>query len=146
MLGLWKRNWTRKRTVETPIARNIVYELVSLYQNHPSVILWANGNENGFNLEVDDLYHLYDLQDRPIFKDQSHMFFLLPFPRRLECCAIRSGFFGLGAKFFSPVVVVAKAVLLPVGRDRNFRPLATPPTFGTLEVPFHASDGPLPDR
>ncbi len=58
-------NW-HDPVVETPIARNIVYELVSLYQNHPSVILWANGNENGFNLEVDDLYHLYDLQDRPV--------------------------------------------------------------------------------
>jgi hypothetical protein len=58
-------NW-HDPVVETPIARNIVYELVSMYQNHPSVILWANGNENGFNLEVDDLYHLYDLQDRPV--------------------------------------------------------------------------------
>lgn len=58
-------NW-HEPVVETPIARNIVYELVSLYQNHPSVILWANGNENGFNLEVDDLYHLLDLQDRPV--------------------------------------------------------------------------------
>ncbi len=58
-------NW-HDPVVETPIARNIVYEMVSMYQNHPSVILWANGNENGFNLEVDDLYHLYDLQDRPV--------------------------------------------------------------------------------
>lgn len=58
-------NW-HDPVVETPIARNIVYELVAMYQNHPSVILWANGNENGFNLEVDDLYHLYDLQDRPV--------------------------------------------------------------------------------
>ncbi|MFG0255433.1 MAG: glycoside hydrolase family 2 TIM barrel-domain containing protein, partial [Rhodopirellula sp. JB053] len=58
-------NWHDPVT-ETPIARNNVYELVTKYQNHPSVILWANGNENGFNLEVDDLYHLYDLQDRPV--------------------------------------------------------------------------------
>ncbi len=52
--------------IDTPIARNIAYELVTRYQNHPSVILWANGNENGFNLEIDELYHLYDLQDRPV--------------------------------------------------------------------------------
>lgn len=58
-------NWHDPCT-DTPIARNIAYELVTKYQNHPSVILWANGNENGFNLEIDELYHLYDLQDRPV--------------------------------------------------------------------------------
>ncbi|QBG49232.1 glycoside hydrolase family 2 [Verrucomicrobia bacterium S94] len=58
-------NW-HDPVIDTPIARNLVYELVTTYQNHPSVIIWANGNENGFNLEVDELYHLYDLQNRPI--------------------------------------------------------------------------------
>ncbi|WP_448248832.1 glycoside hydrolase family 2 TIM barrel-domain containing protein [Thalassotalea agariperforans] len=57
----WHDPW-----IDTPIARNIAYELVTKYQNHPSVILWANGNESGFNLEIDDVYHLYDLQDRPV--------------------------------------------------------------------------------
>ncbi|WP_136083242.1 glycoside hydrolase family 2 TIM barrel-domain containing protein [Pontiella desulfatans] len=52
--------------IDTPIARNIAYEMVVKYQNHPSVVLWANGNENGFNLEIDELYPLYDLQDRPV--------------------------------------------------------------------------------
>ncbi|MEO0797140.1 MAG: glycoside hydrolase family 2 TIM barrel-domain containing protein [Verrucomicrobiota bacterium] len=58
-------NW-HDPVIDTPIARNLVYEMVAKYQNHPSVIIWANGNENGFNLEVDELYHLYDLQNRPI--------------------------------------------------------------------------------
>ncbi len=58
-------NW-HEPSIDTPIARNLVYELVALYQNHPSVILWANGNENGFNLEVDELYPLFDLQSRPV--------------------------------------------------------------------------------
>ncbi|WP_017446622.1 glycoside hydrolase family 2 [Gayadomonas joobiniege] len=57
----WHDPW-----IDTPIARNIAYEIVTKYQNHPSVILWANGNESGFNLEIDDLYHLYDLQDRHV--------------------------------------------------------------------------------
>jgi hypothetical protein len=52
--------------IDTPIARNIAYEIVTTYQNYPSVILWANGNEDGFNLEIDELYHLVDLQDRPV--------------------------------------------------------------------------------
>ncbi len=58
-------NW-HDPVIDTPIARNIAYEIVTTYQNHPSVILWANGNENGFNLEIDEVYHLYDLQDRPV--------------------------------------------------------------------------------
>ncbi|WAJ72395.1 glycoside hydrolase family 2 protein [Catenovulum adriaticum] len=57
----WHDPW-----IDTPIGRNIAYELVTKYQNHPSVILWANGNESGFNLEIDDIYHLVDLQDRPV--------------------------------------------------------------------------------
>jgi hypothetical protein len=52
--------------IDTLIARNIAYEIVTTYQNSPSMILWANGNEGGFNLDVDELYHLVDLQDRPV--------------------------------------------------------------------------------
>lgn len=58
-------NW-HDPVIDTPIARNIAYELVTTYQNHPSVILWANGNENGFNFETDELYRFYDLQERPV--------------------------------------------------------------------------------
>jgi hypothetical protein len=58
-------NW-QKPFIDAPVARNLVYEMVALYQNHPSVILWANGNEGGFNVEVDEIYHLVDLQDRPV--------------------------------------------------------------------------------
>ena len=58
-------NW-HDPAIDTPIARNIVYSLVTTYQNYPSVVMWANGNENGFNLEVDELYYLYDPQERPV--------------------------------------------------------------------------------
>lgn len=50
--------------IDTPVARNIAYEIVTFYQNHPSIIMWANGNEGGFNFEVDDVYQLVDLQKR----------------------------------------------------------------------------------
>jgi beta-galactosidase/beta-glucuronidase len=56
----------QKPAMDTPIARNLAYELVTTYHNHPSYIMWANGNEGGFNKEVDELYSLYDLQDRPV--------------------------------------------------------------------------------
>ncbi len=58
-------NWQRP-AMDTPVARNLVYELVAMYQNNPSVILWANGNEGGFNMETDQLYHLFDIQERPV--------------------------------------------------------------------------------
>ncbi|AWB65840.1 glycoside hydrolase family 2 [Saccharobesus litoralis] len=60
-LSNWHDPW-----IDTPIARNIAYEIVTKYQNHPSVILWANGNESGFNFEIDEIYHLLDLQDRQV--------------------------------------------------------------------------------
>ncbi|MBK1879806.1 glycoside hydrolase family 2 TIM barrel-domain containing protein [Pelagicoccus mobilis] len=58
--------------IDTPIARNIAYEIVTSYQNYPSVVFWANGNESGFNLEIDELYHLYDLQDRTVIHPWTH--------------------------------------------------------------------------
>ncbi|MDZ8120517.1 glycoside hydrolase family 2 protein [Pontiella agarivorans] len=58
--------------IDTPIARNLVFELVAKYQNHPSVLFWANGNEGGFNLEVGGLYHLLDIQRRPVLHPWLH--------------------------------------------------------------------------
>jgi hypothetical protein len=57
--------WQRP-AMDTPVARNLAYDLVTTYHNHPSYIMWANGNEGGFNKEVDELYSLIDLQDRPV--------------------------------------------------------------------------------
>lgn len=57
--------WQRP-AIDTLIARNLVHEIVTLYHNHPSVVIWANGNEGGFNLDVNDLYVLLDMQQRPV--------------------------------------------------------------------------------
>jgi hypothetical protein len=57
--------WQRP-AIDTPVARNLAYDLVTTCHNHPSCLMWANGNEGGFNKEVDELYALYDLQDRPV--------------------------------------------------------------------------------
>jgi len=48
------------------IAQRIVFDNVTRHHNDPSVIFWANGNEAGFNLDADQLFHFYDLQKRPI--------------------------------------------------------------------------------
>lgn len=54
--------WQKK--YDTPTARRLVKSMVERDRNHPSIILWANGNEGGWNTDVDDDYLLYDLQQR----------------------------------------------------------------------------------
>ena len=38
--------------------------------NHPSVIWWSNGNEGGWNTELDGEFHKYDLQKRAVIHPQ----------------------------------------------------------------------------
>lgn len=66
-LATWQKPY-----IDTPIAREIAYNLVATYQNFPSVIFWANGNEGGFNREIDEVFRLYDLQERPIIHPWSY--------------------------------------------------------------------------
>ncbi|MDF2189916.1 glycoside hydrolase family 2 TIM barrel-domain containing protein [Paraflavitalea sp. CAU 1676] len=47
-------------------ARRLVKELVIRDVNHPSIVLWANGNEGGFNRTVDNDYAKYDPQMRHV--------------------------------------------------------------------------------
>lgn len=44
----------------------LVKELVERDQHHPSILMWANGNEGGFNRELDADYAKYDSQTRPV--------------------------------------------------------------------------------
>ncbi len=68
-LGLFLINelctW-QKPHIETPLARKLIQEMVARDVNHPSLLMWANGNEGGFNLEVDGDYALHDPQRRPV--------------------------------------------------------------------------------
>lgn len=50
----------------TPIGRRLVREMVTRDVNHPSILFWANGNEGGFNLDLDGDFHRYDPQRRPV--------------------------------------------------------------------------------
>ncbi|MDO6801329.1 glycoside hydrolase family 2 TIM barrel-domain containing protein [Wenyingzhuangia sp. 1_MG-2023] len=52
--------------LETKVARKIVKETVVRDVNHPSVILWANGNEQGWNSEVDNDFAQWDIQNREV--------------------------------------------------------------------------------
>jgi hypothetical protein len=56
----------QKPILDTPPARRLVRELVERDVNHASILFWANGNEGGFNFDVDDDYAKYDPQNRPV--------------------------------------------------------------------------------
>ena len=72
-LGLFVLNelagW--QKFYDTPTARRLVKELVVRDVNHPSIILWDNGNEGGFNKDVRGDYALYDPQKRTVIEPWS---------------------------------------------------------------------------
>lgn len=56
--------WQHKH--KTEIGRKLVRELVTRDVNHPSVVVWASGNEGGFNYELEPSFKRYDIQKREI--------------------------------------------------------------------------------
>ena len=44
----------------------IVEEMVTRDVNHPSIIFWSNGNEGGFNYELEPFFHKFDPQKRVV--------------------------------------------------------------------------------
>ena len=51
---------------DTPTGTKLVKEMIDHDVNHPSIIMWANGNEGGHNLELDSLFKQFDIQQRPV--------------------------------------------------------------------------------
>ena len=51
---------------DTIVGRKLVKELVVRDVNHPSIIIWDNGNEGGWNTGLDNDYALYDPQNRTV--------------------------------------------------------------------------------
>jgi hypothetical protein len=56
---------------DTPTAQRLVREMVERDVNHPSIVLWDNGNEGGFNKDVRGDYALYDPQKRVVIEPWS---------------------------------------------------------------------------
>ena len=51
---------------ETIVGSQIVEEMVTRDVNHPSIIWWSNGNEGGFNYELEPYFAKYDPQQRVV--------------------------------------------------------------------------------
>ena len=51
---------------ETIVGRQLVKEMVTRDENHPSIIFWSNGNEGGFNYELEPEFARWDKQHRVV--------------------------------------------------------------------------------
>ncbi|WP_220020838.1 glycoside hydrolase family 2 TIM barrel-domain containing protein [Arenibacter sp. ARW7G5Y1] len=51
---------------DTDIGHKLVKAMVTRDVNHPSIILWNNGNEGGHNYELDTIFPKYDIQKRKV--------------------------------------------------------------------------------
>ncbi len=51
---------------DTPTGTKLLKEMIDHDVNHPSIIIWANGNEGGHNFDLDHLFTQYDIQKRPV--------------------------------------------------------------------------------
>ena len=51
---------------ETIAGSQIVEEMVTRDVNHPSIIFWSNGNEGGFNYELEPVFAKFDPQQRVV--------------------------------------------------------------------------------
>lgn len=51
---------------DTPTGTKLVKEMMSHDVNHPSIVMWANGNEGGHNRDLDPLFAQEDIQKRPV--------------------------------------------------------------------------------
>lgn len=57
---------------ETVVGQKLVKEMITRDVNHPCIIWWSNGNEKGWNIELDGEFHKYDPQLRPVLHPQGN--------------------------------------------------------------------------
>lgn len=57
---------------DTPTGKKLIESMVTRDLNHPSIIWWSNGNEKGWNTELDGEFHKWDIQKRPVLHPQGN--------------------------------------------------------------------------
>ena len=57
---------------DTPTGKKLVREMITRDVNHPSIIWWSNGNEKGWNTDLDEEFRHWDLQKRPTIHPQGN--------------------------------------------------------------------------
>jgi hypothetical protein len=55
-----------QKAYSTKAGKPLVKEMVERDMNHPSIVLWANGNEGGTNKELDAVFTQFDIQKRTV--------------------------------------------------------------------------------
>ncbi|MBD0823760.1 glycoside hydrolase family 2 protein [Aestuariibaculum marinum] len=63
-LGGWHGHY------DDAVGKKLVKEMVTRDLNHVSIIFWSNGNEGGWNTNLDDQFDIWDLQKRPVLHPQ----------------------------------------------------------------------------
>jgi len=56
----WHHNY------DTQVGSKLVHEMIERDVNHPSIVIWDNGNEGGFNFDLDHWFDELDIQKRPL--------------------------------------------------------------------------------
>ena len=59
-LGGWQKKY------DTPVGEKLLAEMIMKDVNHPSIVIWDNGNEGGNNDDLVPKYQLYDPQRRKV--------------------------------------------------------------------------------
>ena len=55
-----------QKSYDTPTGTRLIGEMIRRDVNHPSILFWDNGNEGGWNIEVDDEFAKWDPQQREV--------------------------------------------------------------------------------
>lgn len=55
-----------QNSYDTQVGSRLLAEMLTRDVNHPSIIIWSNGNEGGWNKKLDPLFDLYDPQRRHV--------------------------------------------------------------------------------
>lgn len=60
-----------QKRYDTRTARRLVKAMIERDVNHPSIVIWANGNEGGFPQDVREDYAVHDIQKRQVIEPWS---------------------------------------------------------------------------